>query len=39
MFKKLKKNQFINVAKQKYFNKISKKLCDPLTITRCYGHC
>ena len=38
MFKNLK-NQLIqsnHTAKQKYFNKISKKLCGPLTSTKCY---
>ena len=38
MFKNLQ-NQLIksnHTAKQKYFNKISKKLCDPLTSTKCY---
>ena len=28
--------QSIHTAKQRYFNKISKKLCDPLTSTKCY---
>ena len=28
--------QSIHTAKQKYFNKISKKLCDSLTSTKCY---
>ena len=28
--------QSIHTAKQKYFNKISKTLCDPLTSTKCY---
>ena len=28
--------QSIHTAKQKYFNKISKKACDPLTSTKCY---
>ena len=28
--------QSIYTAAQKYFNKISKKLCDPLTSTKCY---
>ena len=28
--------QSIQTVKQKYFNKISKKLCDPLTSTKCY---
>ena len=27
--------QSIHTAKQKYFNKISKTLCDPLTSTKC----
>ena len=28
--------QSIHTAKQKYFNKITKKLCDPLTSTKSY---
>ena len=38
MFKDLQNQliQSIYTAKQKYFNKISKKLCDPLTSTNCY---
>ena len=28
--------QSIHTAKQKHFNKISKKLCDPLISTKCY---
>ena len=38
MFKNLQNQliQSIHTAKQKYFNKISKKLCDPLTSTKCY---
>ena len=28
--------QSIHTAKQRYFNKIIKKLCDPLTCTKCY---
>ena len=28
--------QSIRTAKQKYFNKISKKLCYPLTSSKCY---
>ena len=28
--------QSIHTAKQKYFNKIRKKLCDTLTSTKCY---
>ena len=28
--------QSIHTVKQKYFNKISKKLFDPLTSTKCY---
>ena len=38
MFKNLQNQliQSIYTAKQKYFNKISKKLCDPLTSTNCY---
>ena len=28
--------QSIHTAKQRYFKKISKKLCDPLTSTKCY---
>ena len=38
MFKNLQNQliQSIHIARQKYFNKISKKLCDPLTSTKCY---
>ena len=38
IFKKLQNQlvQCIHIAKQMYFNKISKKLCDPLTRTKCY---
>ena len=38
MFKNLQNQliQSIHTAKQRYFNKISKKLCDPLTSTKCY---
>ena len=38
MFKNLQNQliQSIHTAKQKYFNKISKKLCDPLTSIKCY---
>ena len=38
MFKNLQNQliQSIHIAKQKYFNKISKTLCDPLTSTKCY---
>ena len=38
MFRNLQKqlNQSIHTAEQKYFNKITKKLCDPLTSTKCY---
>ena len=28
--------QSIDIAKQKYFNKISKNSCDPMTSTKCY---
>ena len=37
MFKNLQNQliQSIHTAKQRYFNKISKKLCDPLTSTKC----
>ena len=38
MFKDLQNQliQSIHTAKQRYFNKISKTLCDPLTSTKCY---
>ena len=38
LFKNLQNQliQSIHTAKQKYFNKISKKLCDSLTSTKCY---
>ena len=38
MFKNLQNQliQSIHTAKQKYFNKISKKLCDPLTSNKCH---
>ena len=38
MFKNLQNQliQSIHTPKQKYFNKISKKLSDPLTNTKCY---
>ena len=38
MFKNLQNqlNQSVHTAKQKCFNKISKKLCDPLTSTKFY---
>ena len=38
MFRNLQNQliQSIYTAKQKYFNKISKKLCEPLTSTKCY---
>ena len=38
MFKNLQNQliQSIHTAKQRYFNKISKNLCDPLTSTKCY---
>ena len=38
MFKNLQSQliQSIHIAKPKYFNKISKKLCDPLVSTMCY---
>ena len=38
MFKNLQNQliQSIHTAKQRYFKKISKKLCDPLTSTKCY---
>ena len=38
MFKNLQNHliQSIHTAKQRNFNKISKKLCDPLTSTKCY---
>ena len=38
MFKYLQNHliQFIGTVKQKHFNKISNKLCDLLTSTRCY---
>ena len=29
-------NQFIQKAKQNYFNKIAKKLSDPSTSNKCY---
>ena len=38
MFENLQ-NQFIqsiHTSKQEHFNKISEKLCDPLTCTKCY---
>ena len=40
MFKNLQNQliQSIHTAKQKYFNKISKKLCDRLTSTHVTGH-
>ena len=36
MFKNNQLIKSIHTAKQKYFNKISKNLCDPLTTTKCY---
>ena len=38
MFKHLQNQliQFIHTAKQRYFKKICKKLCDPMTSTKCY---
>ena len=38
MFKNLQNQliQSIDIAKQKYFNKISKNSCDPMTSTKCY---
>ena len=38
MFKNLQNQliQSIHTAKQKYFNKLNKKMCDPLTRTKCY---
>ena len=38
MFKNLQNQliQSVHTAKQNYFNKIKKKLCGPLTSTKCY---
>ena len=38
LFKNLQNQliQSIDTAKQKYFNKVSEKLCDQLTSTKCY---
>ena len=38
MFKNLQNRliKSVHTAKQKYFNEISKKLCDQLTSTKCY---